>query len=135
MRAMFLARPSRLAFLIVMPLAFALAGCETFEKLNPFAEQQTPLPGVRKPLFPEGVPGVEFGAAPPQPSNSNIPIAPAITSNDNPEGQGAPQPARTQAARSPQPVQAQPAPAPAAKSSKASKSSNSDSDDAWAGTR
>lgn len=132
------ARRLLLQVVIVLPLGFALAGCETFEKLNPFAERQTPLPGVRKPLFPEGVPGVEFGAAPPQPSNSNIPITPAITSSDNPQGQaqGAQPPAQTQAARNPQPVQsAQPAPqpAPAAKSSKASKAS--DPDDAWAGTR
>jgi hypothetical protein len=56
------------AALVVAPLALALSACETMEKLNPFAEKQTPLPGVRKPLFPEGVPGVEFGAAQPQPA-------------------------------------------------------------------
>jgi hypothetical protein len=115
--------------LIVLPLAFGVAGCETFEKLNPFAEQQTPLPGARKPVFPEGVPGVEFGAPPPQPSNSNIPIAPAVRGEEQPPAQ---QPAQTQAARTQQPAARPQQPAatqPAAKSSKGN------SDDAWAGAR
>jgi hypothetical protein len=110
--------------LIVLPLAFGVASCETFEKLNPFAEQQTPLPGSRRAVFPEGVPGVEFGAPPPQPSNSNIPIAPAIRSEQPPAQEGA----HTQAAQpQPQP-QTQTRPQAAAKS-------KGNSDDAWAGAR
>lgn len=119
--------------LIVLPLTFAVAGCETFEKLNPFAEQQTPLPGARKPVFPEGVPGVEYGAPPQQPSNSNIPIAPAIRGEEQPPAQ----PAQTQAAR-PQPAaqeRPQPPQQPAAQQSAKSSKSKGDSDDAWAGAR
>jgi hypothetical protein len=122
---MFNVRASRLlqAALIVAPLALALSGCETMEKLNPFAEKQTPLPGARKPLFPEGVPGVEFGAAPPQPTNSNIPISPAIATPEQP-------PAQAQIEQRPQPA-AQPQPARPA----ASKSKTGNPDDAWDGTR
>lgn len=124
---MFAARPRRLlrAALLALPIALGVAGCETMEKLNPFVEKQTPLPGERKPLFPEGVPGVEFGAPPPQPSNSNIPISPAIGAS---EQQQAPAQIeqQPQTARAPQP--AQPAPAP-------SKSKTGNSGDAWDGTR
>lgn len=43
--------------------ALLLGGCETFDldKLNPFGDQKTPLPGERKAVFPEGVPGVTQG--------------------------------------------------------------------------
>ena len=128
---MFNVRASRLlqAALIVAPLALALSGCETMEKLNPFAEKQTPLPGVRKPLFPEGVPGVEFGAAPPQPTNSNIPISPAIATPEQP-------PAQAQIEQRPQPAaqpQTERAPQPARPA--ASKSKTGNPDDAWDGTR
>jgi len=126
---MFAARHGRLlrTALVALPLALALSGCETMEKLNPFAEKQTPLPGERKALFPGGVPGVEFGAPPPQPTNSNIPISPAIVTPDQQQApaqiEQRPQP---QTARAPQPVQ--PAAAP-------SKSKTGNSGDAWDGTR
>jgi hypothetical protein len=134
---MFNVRAGRLlkAALIVAPLAFAVSGCETMEKLNPFAEKQTPLPGVRKPLFPEGVPGVEFGAAPPQPSNSNIPISPAIANPEQPPEQAQIE-QRPQPAVQPQPQpQAARAPQPARSSQPASKSKSGNPDDAWDGTR
>ena len=137
-----MARRRRLlsSILIGLSLGLAVAGCETLDKLNPFEEKQTPLPGARKPLFPEGVPGVEFGAPPPQPSNSNIPI-PANTGPAEAESRAAP----TQAARTAPPAKAtptdrvpqadpQPATPPTAqKAAKAKKSGNPD--DAWSGTR
>jgi hypothetical protein len=119
------------AALVAVPLALAVSGCESMDKFNPFAENQKPLPGVRKPLFPEGVPGVEFGAAPPQPTNSNIPISPAIATPEQPPEQAQieqrPQPQiQPQTARAPQPTRsAQPA----------SKSKTGNPDDAWDGTR
>ncbi|BBF94174.1 hypothetical protein [Blastochloris tepida] len=61
----------RLALLVAATLA--VAGCETMEKLNPFDERKAPLPGDRKPLFPEGVPGVNYGEPPPQPANAPPP--------------------------------------------------------------
>jgi hypothetical protein len=114
----------RAAF-VALPLAFALAGCETMDKYNPFAEKETPLPGDRRPLFPEGVPGVDFGAPPPQPSNSNIPIPSSIGQGENPQAQ----PGQTQ----PQSRTSQQTSAQAQKSG--AKSSQGTSDDAWAGTR
>jgi hypothetical protein len=58
-------RRSRIVLLAVLfSLAPALAGCENvdFDKLDFLGlSQKKPLPGVRKPLFPEGVPGVSQG--------------------------------------------------------------------------
>ena len=56
--------------LTALSLAFATAGCETLDKMNPFAEKEKILPGARAPVFPEGVPGVDYSAPPPQPANS-----------------------------------------------------------------
>jgi hypothetical protein len=107
--------------LILLPLV--LGGCETIDKLNPFQEKQTPLPGDRQPLFPEGVPGVEFGAPPPQPSNSNIPINPNPPPGPQ-QGQVEQQPVQSQASRSPQSAPAR---------TKGAKGGNPN--DAWSGTR
>lgn len=54
----------------VLALAFATAGCETLDKMNPFIEKKKTLPGPRQAVFPEGVPGVDYNAPPPQPANS-----------------------------------------------------------------
>jgi hypothetical protein len=59
-----------LALLPVLGLALAVSGCETLDKMNPFNEKEKPLPGARAPVFPEGVPGVDYNAPPPQPANS-----------------------------------------------------------------
>lgn len=56
--------------LTALSLAFATAGCETLDKMNPFQEKEKKLPGARTTVFPEGVPGVDYNAAPPQPANS-----------------------------------------------------------------
>ena len=110
--------------LVVLSLGLALAACETMDKMNPFREKETPLPGDRKPLFPEGVPGVQFGAPPQQPTNSNIPInAPAAGDQQQSQQQQTP-------AQEPQQARA-PQPAPATKS----KSKSGDPNDAWSGTR
>ncbi|GLK72775.1 hypothetical protein [Ancylobacter dichloromethanicus] len=67
--------PSRLrrALLLVpvLGLTLAAAGCETLDSLNPFNEREKPLPGPRTPVFPEGVPGVDYNQPPPQPANSS----------------------------------------------------------------
>lgn len=59
---------------IGLSLALAAAGCESLEKLNPFEENKRPLPGARQPVFPEGVPGVDYSTGPGQPTNANAPI-------------------------------------------------------------
>lgn len=126
-----MSRRSRLVVsaLLALSIGFAIAGCETLEKLNPFDQKQPPLPGTRKPLFPEGVPGVEFGAPPPQPSNSNIPI-PANTTPAE-----AQQRLATPEARSPEAAKAGPAAPPAPAKSTAKTKKSGDPDDAWSGTR
>lgn len=104
---------------LLAALALGVAGCESMDKYNPFVEKQTPLPGERTPLFPEGVPGVEFGAPPPQPPNSNIPITPAITDQQPQDSSSA----------------GQPPPPPAVSAPPAGKSKSGEPNDAWAGTR
>jgi hypothetical protein len=52
---------------MLLALAPALAGCENFDpdKLDVLGlNKKKPLPGDRKPLFPEGVPGVSQGIPP-----------------------------------------------------------------------
>src|SRR4051794_5891260 len=55
-------------------LAVALSGCETadftekvqesIQDFNPFGTSKKPLPGQRRAVFPEGVPGVQQGVPP-----------------------------------------------------------------------
>lgn len=73
--------------LLLAPLSFGLAACETLENLNPFDEQgkKTPLSGDRRPVFPEGVPGVQYNAPPTQPTNSNIQVTPQEMQQQNPD--------------------------------------------------
>jgi hypothetical protein len=63
--------PRMVAVALVMALALPLADCTDFSKFDPtdlmdglFADQKKPLPGDRKPLFPEGTPGVQQGVPP-----------------------------------------------------------------------
>ena len=44
----------------ILGLGAALGGCENFDidKLTEMFENKKPIPGDRKPLFPQGVPGV-----------------------------------------------------------------------------
>jgi hypothetical protein len=121
---------SFLGAFVVLALAFGLSACESMDKMNPFREKETPLPGDRKPLFPEGVPGVQFGAPPSQPTNSNIPInAPAAGDQQQSQQQQQQQP--QQQARTPQAAPSQSAPSQPAKS----KSKGGDPNDAWSGAR
>ena len=49
--------------LLLVSFGGALAGCETLESFQ-FWDTKTKLPGDRKPVFPEGVPGVTQGIPP-----------------------------------------------------------------------
>jgi hypothetical protein len=64
--------PSLFLRCVLVALPLALAACESFDTI--LDEKKTPLVGERKPIFPTGVPGVNYNAPPLQPSNSNIPI-------------------------------------------------------------
>src|SRR3981189_978696 len=60
-------RPQRLiAATILVALASALAGCSSLSGFDPFdmldfLDTKKKLPGERKPVFPDGVPGLEQG--------------------------------------------------------------------------
>jgi hypothetical protein len=47
----------------MLACAFTVSGCETFDPTEWFNTKKT-LPGDRKPVFPEGVPGVPQGVPP-----------------------------------------------------------------------
>jgi hypothetical protein len=56
---------------LLVALPITMTACAEFDW---FEEKKTPLAGNRKPLFPSGVPGVNYNEPPLQPTNSNIPI-------------------------------------------------------------
>lgn len=119
----------------ILPLALLLplaaAGCADFEGLG--QEKKVPLPGARKALFPQGVPGVEFGAPPQQPGNSNIAINPQMMQQNAegapPQGEGGEQQAQQQK------QQKQKQAAPADKSSRTAARKKSTEEDPWVETR
>jgi hypothetical protein len=74
-------RTNRVSLIALLPLVLALGGCETssfwdsannmqdkFQDMmadfNPFGAGKKPLPGERRAVFPEGVPGVQQGVPP-----------------------------------------------------------------------
>jgi hypothetical protein len=72
-------RINRVILLALLPLSVGLSGCGTFwdgansltdkfsdvmYDFNPFGTGKKPLPGERRPVFPEGVPGVHQGIPP-----------------------------------------------------------------------
>lgn len=57
---------------LALGLAVSVSGCETLEGFNPFGEKDTKLSGDRTPVFPEGVPGLDYNAPRAQPSNANV---------------------------------------------------------------
>src|SRR5476651_95190 len=78
-------RMKRIVLLVaIVALTPALTGCENFDldKLDVFGlNDKKKLPGDRKPLFPEGVPGVSQGIPPEfvkgnQPTPANVDAAP-----------------------------------------------------------
>ena len=71
-------RPLVRIVLVALPLAFSVAACDVIDYLaenNPLDTKKKPLEGDRKPVFPGGVPGIEYNQPPPQPTNSNIPLS------------------------------------------------------------
>jgi hypothetical protein len=56
---------ARLGFAAVVATAVALvSGCESLDNIGSLLDTKTKLPGERKPVFPEGVPGVTPGVPP-----------------------------------------------------------------------
>jgi hypothetical protein len=109
----------------ILALPVFSAACADFDL---FEEKKTPLTGERKAMFPAGVPGIEYNAPPPQPTNSNIPINTQVTNtgtNQPQENPDAAQPVKQKNSRAA--TRAQPAPRSAAKPVA--------NDDPWADSR
>jgi len=73
----------------LIALAPVLAGCESFdtEKFDIFAlNEKKKLPGERKEVFPEGVPGVAQGLPPEYQRKKQDGAPPAVTAGGTPEG-------------------------------------------------
>jgi hypothetical protein len=134
-------RPSLLLRCVLVALPLAMTACDNFDL---FDEKKTPLAGDRKPIFPSGVPGVNYNAPPMQPTNSNIPIDTQISATGQtgeaaqPGEYGKDQPAaahaKTRAVRNapqsqPQPQQPQQPPPPRSAAKPAGP------DDPWADSR
>jgi hypothetical protein len=79
---------SRVTVMATLSLGLLLSNCSSFDPTDimdsMFATQKKPLPGDRKPLFPEGVPGVTQGIPPefvkgnqPPPDNAEAAPLPA----------------------------------------------------------
>jgi hypothetical protein len=108
----------------ILPVAalvggLALAGCDSFDPLDKFQDwdlmsSKKPLPGERRPVFPEGVPGVPQGVPPDMVKGYQPPPeAPPPVIEAKP---ARPKPKKTAAAPrrpSPPPQQTQEAPPPA----------------------
>jgi len=111
--------------------AFALAGCETtdiMDKLQdmiPFGDSKKPLPGERRQVFPEGVPGVPQGVPPdmvkgnqPPPDAAPPPQQAAVPPPEKPKPKKKLQAKPKPPAEQPPPAQSQavvqPAPPPSA---------------------
>lgn len=71
-------RPDRRLVLragMLSALGLGLAGCETLQDIPAMFERRSPpIPGERRPVFPEGVPGIDRSIQ--QPANSPIGAAP-----------------------------------------------------------
>ena len=126
-------RPSFLLRCALVALPLAMAACADFDL---FDEKKTPLPGDRRPIFPAGVPGVNYNTPPMQPTNSNIPIDTQISATGQ-SGQAA-QPgeyekdqpaARAKSRNARNATQGQPQPPPRAAAKPA------DAADPWADSR
>jgi hypothetical protein len=80
-KAVTMRRANRVFLIALLPLTLALGGCETssfwdsansasdrFQDMlgsfNPFGTSKKPLPGERRAVFPEGVPGAQQGVPP-----------------------------------------------------------------------
>jgi hypothetical protein len=126
-------RPSFFLRCALVALPLAMTACADFDL---FDEKKTPLAGDRKPIFPGGVPGVNYNAPPLQPTNSNIPIDTQISATGQPQQGAQPgdyqkdQPAaRTKSRTARNTTQGQPQPPPRSAAPPAG------SDDPWVDSR
>ncbi len=116
---------ARLGFAMVLAATTALVtGCESLEDIGSLFDTKTKLPGERKPVFPEGVPGVTPGVPPEMVKGYREPVEtppPPVLAEQTQAAEAKPKPKpkphAVQTAAKPQPAPvaqaAAPAPAPA----------------------
>jgi outer membrane biosynthesis protein TonB len=98
-------RHRTLSTAVALSLGLALSGCESFD-LDSMFNAKKPLPGDRRPVFPEGVPGVPQGVPPELVQGYQAPPEPAPEVKPEPK----PKPKRVatpRPVRQPQPAAAQ----------------------------
>ena len=90
--------------LLAAALSLGLAGCESgaLDFLDFMSPSKKPVPGERKPVFPAGIPGIEYNAPPAQPTNTNIPLSMAPQTPATPPEAAPAQPANPRAPRTAQ---------------------------------
>jgi hypothetical protein len=106
---------------LVLGLGLTLAGCESFEMPDMFVSKKK-LPGDRKLVFPEGVPGVTQGVPPelvrgnqpPQDAQAAMPGPPPAQQRAQEQPAEKPKPAPRPRVASPKPAQPAPAAQPQA---------------------
>jgi hypothetical protein len=107
----------RLGFAMVVAAAAAqVSGCESLEDVGSLLDTKTKLPGERKPVFPDGVPGVTPGVPPEMVKGYREPAAetpPAVVLEEQqaeakPKPKPKPKPHAIQTAAKPQPPQPAP---------------------------
>ncbi len=93
--------------LLAAALSLVVAGCETgldiFDKLDFLQTTKKPVTGDRRPVFPAGVPGIEYNALPAQPTNANVPLSMAPQTPATAPEAAPGQPANPRAPRTAQP--------------------------------
>jgi outer membrane biosynthesis protein TonB len=113
---------ARLGFAMVLAAAAALVtGCDTLEDVGSLLDHKTKLPGERKPVFPEGVPGVTPGVPPEMVKGYREPVVetppPPVLGEQTQAAEAKPKPKpkphAIQAAAKPQPAPVAQATAPA----------------------
>ena len=117
-------RPPRLLGIVsALTAVLLVSGCSSFDPtdlMDALSPKKTPLAGERKPLFPEGTPGVEQGLPPELVKGYQPPATPDPTQNaqaapDKPKAKAKPKPkvAAAPPANAPPPANAAPQPAAA----------------------
>jgi hypothetical protein len=117
-------RPPRLLGIVsALTAVLLVSGCSSFDPtdlMDALSPKKTPLAGERKPLFPEGTPGVEQGLPPELVKGYQPPATPDPTQN----AQAAPDKPKAKAKPKPKVAAAPPTSAPPASASAPAQSSS-----------
>jgi hypothetical protein len=117
----------------MLAFALALAGCESFDPPELFNTKK-PLPGERRAVFPEGVPGAPKGI-PPEMIKGNQTAEATASVPENTDGKSDAKPESTEAAKAEEKPKPKPKPKMVAKPAPAPKQASAEAkpanDDVW----